>query len=97
LEPSVLLLDDPFELLDGPARTLLCEQLETIVPTTGLAMLVATSDARVAARLGDDVIVISGGTGTTLDGAAAGARPRSDEASASLSVEVERRLVAGLS
>jgi ABC-type nitrate/sulfonate/bicarbonate transport system ATPase subunit len=90
LEPDVLLLDDPFCSLDGVARAVLSEVLEHVLGATDLAALLATSDARTAARLGDAVVVISGSRGSPLGGFAP--RPRSDDDTNSLGAEVSLRL-----
>lgn len=59
LNPSVLLMDEPFAALDAQTRGLLHEELQDIFQQTKQTVLFVTHNAREAVRLGDRVLVFS--------------------------------------
>ena len=62
LEPSLLLLDEPFSALDAPTRTALIDDFAAIVRETGVTTLLVTHDREEALRLADHVALLIGGT-----------------------------------
>lgn len=62
LEPSLLLLDEPFYALDPPTRTSLMDELRGILREAGVTTLMVTHDRSEALSLGDRIaIVLKGG------------------------------------
>ena len=61
LEPSVLLLDEPFDDLDFEAQEALSEDLIEIVTRTGVAVAFVTHDIRRAALLCDQIAILEAG------------------------------------
>jgi NitT/TauT family transport system ATP-binding protein len=59
LNPSVLLMDEPFGALDAQTRDILHEELQTIWADTGKTILFVTHNVREAIVLGDRVVVFS--------------------------------------
>ena len=87
LEPSVLLMDEPFTALDAQTRDLLHEELERIWAETGQTIIFVTHNVREAVRLGTRVVLMSFrpgrikrefainlGTGKTIERADVGAK-----------------------
>ena len=62
LEPSVLLLDEPFSALDAPTRAALIDDFASIVRETGVTTLLVTHDRDEALRLADQVALLIDGT-----------------------------------
>ncbi len=59
LNPSVLLMDEPFAALDAQTRDLLHEELQEIWQKTRQTVLFVTHNVREAVRLGDRVLVFT--------------------------------------
>ena len=59
LNPSVLLMDEPFAALDAQTRDLLHEELQEIWQETRQTVLFVTHNVREAVRLGDRVLVFT--------------------------------------
>ena len=59
LQPSVLLMDEPFTALDAQTRDLLHEELERIWRETGQTIIFVTHNVREAVRLGTRVVLLS--------------------------------------
>lgn len=59
LNPSVLLMDEPFGALDAQTRDILHEELQTIWSDTRKTILFVTHNVREAIVLGDRVVVFS--------------------------------------
>ena len=59
LNPSVLLMDEPFAALDAQTRDLIHEELEGIWQSTRQTILFVTHNVREAVRLGDRVFVFT--------------------------------------
>jgi NitT/TauT family transport system ATP-binding protein len=59
LNPSVLLMDEPFAALDAQTRDLLHEELQEIWKTNHQTILFVTHNVREAVRLGDRVLVFT--------------------------------------
>lgn len=59
LDPSVLLMDEPFAALDAQTRDILHEELQEIWQTTHKTILFVTHNVREAVRLGDRVLVFT--------------------------------------
>ena len=62
LEPSLLLLDEPFSALDAPTRAALIDDFAAIVRETGVTTVLVTHDREEALRLADHVALLIGGT-----------------------------------
>jgi molybdate transport system ATP-binding protein len=60
-DPRLLLLDEPFASLDGPARVRLRRELRALLQTTGTPAILVTHDRTEALALGDTVAVLIGG------------------------------------
>jgi NitT/TauT family transport system ATP-binding protein len=58
LEPSLLLMDEPFGAVDAQTRTMLQEELLEIWAETGKTILFVTHDVEEAIKLGDRVVVM---------------------------------------
>jgi molybdate transport system permease protein len=61
IEPSILLLDEPFSGLDAPVRDTLRRELRRLQHETELATVIVTHDPEEAAMLADEIIVLSDG------------------------------------
>jgi tungstate transport system ATP-binding protein len=61
LDPSVILLDEPFSSLDQPTRESLADELAVVLRETGVTAIFVTHDRDEAARLADRVAVIVDG------------------------------------
>lgn len=61
IEPSILLLDEPFTGLDAPVRDSLRRELRRLQRETQLATVIVTHDPEEAAMLADEIIVLSDG------------------------------------
>jgi molybdate transport system ATP-binding protein len=59
--PQLLLLDEPFSALDGPASDLLLDRLKDWVRTNGVQTLLATHDATDALSAGAEVLLLREG------------------------------------
>lgn len=59
LNPSVLLMDEPFAALDAQTRGILHEELQDIFQTTRQTVIFVTHNAREAVRLADRVLVFT--------------------------------------
>ncbi len=59
LNPSVILMDEPFAALDAQTRDILHEELQEIWQKTHQTVIFVTHNVREAVRLGDRVIVFS--------------------------------------
>jgi len=60
-DPRLLLLDEPFASLDGPARVRLRREVRALLQTTGTPAILVTHDRTEALALGDTVAVVIGG------------------------------------
>ena len=71
LEPSVILLDEPFSALDQPTRETLADELAAVLAETGITAVFVTHDRDEAARLAHRVAVMVDGEvrqiGETVD------------------------------
>ncbi|MCH7698775.1 MAG: ABC transporter ATP-binding protein [Chloroflexi bacterium] len=61
LEPSIILLDEPFSALDQPTRESLADELVAVLSETGITAVFVTHERDEAARLADRVAVIVDG------------------------------------
>lgn len=61
MSPQVLLLDEPTSALDRPSADRLGELLRRLCREQGLAVLMITHDLRLAERVADQVLFLSGG------------------------------------
>jgi molybdate transport system permease protein len=61
IEPSLLLLDEPFTGIDAPVRDRLRRELRRLQLETDLATVIVTHDPQEAAMLADEIIILSGG------------------------------------
>ncbi len=62
LEPSLLLLDEPFSALDAPTRAALIDDFAAIVHETDVTTVLVTHDRDEALRLADQVALLIAGT-----------------------------------
>jgi molybdate transport system ATP-binding protein len=87
-DPELLLLDEPLSALDGPTRERVRDELARLLKTLRLPAIVVTHDWVDALRLGDSLVVMSGGnvlqTGTPQD---VFARPQHADVAAAVGVE----------
>jgi ABC-type sulfate/molybdate transport systems ATPase subunit/ABC-type sulfate transport system permease component len=60
-EPRVVLLDEPFTGLDAPQRASLVQELRQLQRGANLSSVLVTHDAKEAALLADELVVISSG------------------------------------
>jgi molybdate transport system ATP-binding protein len=86
--PDLLLLDEPFAALDGPARNRLRADLRALLAPTGTSAVLVTHDRTEALALGDEIAVLAGGrvrqVGPVVD---VMSRPADLEVAQSLGVE----------
>ena len=61
LEPSVILLDEPFSALDQPTRETLLDELASVLAETGITAVFVTHERDEAARLAHRVAVLADG------------------------------------
>jgi NitT/TauT family transport system ATP-binding protein len=66
LEPTVLLMDEPFASLDAHTRERMHAELLRIWEVTGTTVVFVTHDISEAVTLGDHIAVLSGGPGATI-------------------------------
>jgi NitT/TauT family transport system ATP-binding protein len=66
LEPSILLLDEPFAALDAHLRQAMGDELLTLWTGTGMTVLLVTHDLDEAIALADEVIVLSAGPSSRI-------------------------------
>lgn len=59
MEPSLLLMDEPFAALDAQTRDMLHDELERIWTETGKTIVFITHNVREAVRLGDRVVLMT--------------------------------------
>jgi sulfonate transport system ATP-binding protein len=59
VEPSVLLMDEPFAALDAQARDQLHDELERVWAETGKTIIFVTHNVREAVRLGDRIVLMT--------------------------------------
>lgn len=87
-DPELLLLDEPLAALDGATRDRVREQLARLLKTLSLPAILVTHDWIDALRLGDRLVVMSGGsilqTGTPQD---VFARPKHADVAAAVGME----------
>ncbi len=67
VDPSVLLLDEPFSAVDAQTRIMLQYDLAKTLQEAGKTALLITHDLREAIILSDRVLVMSGRPGTIID------------------------------
>ena len=67
VEPTVLLMDEPFGALDAMTRDVLHDELERLWRETGLSVIFVTHNVREAVRLGDRVILLSSRPGRIVE------------------------------
>jgi NitT/TauT family transport system ATP-binding protein len=67
LEPSVLLMDEPFGALDAITRQQLQAELNQIVARTHVSLLFVTHSIEEALVLGDRVVVLAGAPSSVAD------------------------------
>ncbi len=68
LEPPVLLLDEPFSLLDAMTRLELQDQLATLWESTRKTVLMVTHDVDEAITLADRIVMMTPGPAATIGG-----------------------------
>ncbi|MFY1638161.1 ABC transporter ATP-binding protein [Solwaraspora sp. WMMB335] len=66
LDPTVLLMDEPFAAMDAQTRETMQGELSRICAGTGKSVLFITHDIEEAVLLGDRVVVLSAGPATTV-------------------------------
>ena len=67
MEPSVLLMDEPFGALDAQTREVMQEELTRLWQTSGLTVVFITHDINEAIFLGDRVIVMGASPGCIVE------------------------------
>jgi sulfonate transport system ATP-binding protein len=81
VEPTVLLMDEPFAALDAQTRDALQQELQEIWARTGTTILFVTHNVREAVILGDRVLVMTPAPGRIKEEVCVGLpRPRSPDA-----------------
>jgi NitT/TauT family transport system ATP-binding protein len=91
IDPSVLLMDEPFGALDAQTRSHMHELLQSIWTSERKTVVFVTHDIREALVLGDRVVVMAGRPGRVLEDLEVRlARPRDPDAEAI--VELSRRI-----
>jgi nitrate/nitrite transport system ATP-binding protein len=68
MQPSVLLLDEPFGALDALTRSHLQDELLKIVAATGSTVLMVTHDVDEAVLLSDRIVMLTNGPAATIGG-----------------------------
>ena len=68
MQPTVLLLDEPFGALDALTRAHLQDELMKIVAATGSTVLMVTHDVDEAVLLSDRVVMMTNGPAATIGG-----------------------------
>ncbi|HQV57092.1 MAG TPA: ABC transporter ATP-binding protein [Ilumatobacteraceae bacterium] len=94
-EADVLLMDEPFGALDAMTRDVLHDELERIWQQTGTTIVFVTHNVREAARLGDQVILLSsrpGRVAATFDVDLPRPRRIEERGVSDLATEITRRL-----
>ena len=66
IEPSVLLMDEPFNALDTATRAQLQDELMALASSTGTTIVLATHDVDEAVILSDRVVLLSDGPASTI-------------------------------
>src|SRR5256886_15564464 len=66
MQPTVLLLDEPFGALDALTRAHLQDELLKIVATTGSTVLMVTHDVDEAVLLSDRIVMMTNGPSATI-------------------------------
>jgi len=66
MEPTILLMDEPFAALDAQTRDMLHEELELLWQKTGKTILFITHNVREAVRLGERVLLMSAAGGAFI-------------------------------
>jgi nitrate/nitrite transport system ATP-binding protein len=66
MQPSVLLLDEPFGALDALTRAHLQDELLKIVATTGSTVVMVTHDVDEAVLLSDRIVMLTNGPAATI-------------------------------
>ena len=59
LEPSLLLLDEPFSALDFQTRLMVADDISKLIRSAGKTMIIITHDLGEAISLADKIIVLS--------------------------------------
>jgi NitT/TauT family transport system ATP-binding protein len=67
VDPEILLLDEPFSALDPVTRAELRKEIDTIVQSLGLTLVLVTHDVDDALALARRAIVMSSGPGQIVD------------------------------
>jgi NitT/TauT family transport system ATP-binding protein len=94
-DADVLLMDEPFAALDAMTRDVLHDELERVWHHTGATIVFVTHNVREAARLGDQVVLLSsrpGRVAATFDVDLARPRRIEDAGVSSLATDVTSRL-----
>jgi nitrate/nitrite transport system ATP-binding protein len=68
IQPSVLLLDEPFGALDALTRACLQDEVMKIVNATGSTVLMVTHDVDEAVLLSDRIVMMTNGPAATVGG-----------------------------
>jgi NitT/TauT family transport system ATP-binding protein len=94
-DADVLLMDEPFGALDAMTRDVLHDELERIWQQTGATIVFVTHNVREAARLGDEVVLLTSRPGRVAERFTVGLpRPRriEDRGVGELATEITHRL-----
>jgi nitrate/nitrite transport system ATP-binding protein len=66
IEPSVLLMDEPFNALDTATRAQLQDELMALASSTGTTIVLATHDVDESVMLSDRIVLLSDGPASTI-------------------------------